>query len=86
MKNIFIKKFLELIEKQGLNPLHEILENLDGWPVLVKESWNEKKFDWKKTIYKLRKMGHSINYLIQFNLDVNLKNNKYYEIYVSTRQ
>ncbi|XP_031827062.2 M13 family metallopeptidase neprilysin 2 isoform X1 [Nomia melanderi] len=63
-----------LIEKQGLDPLLNILKKLGGWPVLEGDNWNESEFNWKESVYKFRKMGYSVDYFIDFSVSVDLKN------------
>ncbi|XP_014207883.1 neprilysin-2 [Copidosoma floridanum] len=62
------------IEEQGLDPLHRNLKELGGWPVLMKESWVDADWNWKESVYKLRKMGYSIDYFIDFSISSDLKN------------
>lgn len=62
------------IEKQGLDPLLNILQQLGGWPVLEGDNWNETGFDWKESVYKFRNMGYSVDYFIDFSVGVDLKN------------
>ncbi|KAJ8668512.1 hypothetical protein QAD02_010175 [Eretmocerus hayati] len=63
-----------LIEEQGLDPLHRILKDLGGWPLLEGDTWNEDEFNWKESVYKFRKMGYSVDYFIDFSIGVDLKN------------
>lgn len=59
------------------------MDKLGGWPVLEGDSWDESSFDWKKSIYKFRKMGYSIDFFINFEVGVDMKNNKRRVINVS---
>ncbi|CAI6351505.1 unnamed protein product [Macrosiphum euphorbiae] len=43
----------ERIEKLGLRPIKEMLKSIGGWPVLEAEKWNESKFTWMDSMYKL---------------------------------
>lgn len=72
---MFKKKILARIEEQGLEPLHRILKDLGGWPVLMKDAWVEDDFNWKESVYKFRKVGYSIDYFIDFSIGIDLKNN-----------
>lgn len=63
-----------LIEEQGLTPLHRILKDLGGWPVLMGDQWSAGDFNWKDAVYKFRKMGYSVDYFIDFSIGVDLKN------------
>lgn len=71
MKNL---KITAIIEEQGLDPLHRILKDLGGWPVLMGEHWDEKSFNWKESVYKFRTMGYSVDYFLDFSIGVDLKN------------
>lgn len=75
--------FSAIIENQGLNPLKTILKSFGGWPVLEGSSWNENDFSWKDTVYKFRKHGYSVNYLIGLSIEVDMKNNSQRIIQVS---
>ncbi|XP_014481617.1 PREDICTED: neprilysin-11 isoform X1 [Dinoponera quadriceps] len=63
------------IEKRGLQPLHDNLRKLGGWPVLDGERWNDGDFTWKDFVYKFRRLGYSVDYFIDFGVSVDLKNN-----------
>lgn len=63
-----------LIEKEGLSTIHQIFKNLGGWPVLEGDMWRDGDFDWKKAVYKFRKHGYSVDYLIDFSVGIDLKN------------
>lgn len=56
------------IETNSQTAFLNILDDFGGWPVLVGEKWNDLTFDWKQTMYKLRKEGYSFNYLIGFEI------------------
>lgn len=63
-----------LIENEGLDTIHSILEDLGGWPVLKGPMWSEADFDWRKSVYKFRKVGYSVDYFIDFSVGVDVKN------------
>ncbi|XP_044750363.1 neprilysin-2 isoform X4 [Coccinella septempunctata] len=63
-----------LIEKEGLTTIHQIFRNLGGWPVLEGDMWRDGDFDWRKAVYKFRKHGYSVDYLIDFSVGIDLKN------------
>ncbi|KAF5287390.1 hypothetical protein FQA39_LY15928 [Lamprigera yunnana] len=48
-------------ETHSLKTIHNILQDLGGWPVLDQDRWDERYFDWKDTIYKLRRIGYDVN-------------------------
>lgn len=63
-----------LIEADGLTTIQEILKELGGWPVLEGPSWREGEFDWRKSVYKFRKVGYSVDYFMDFSVGVDVKN------------
>ena len=64
----------EKIEAQGFDPLRSVLKKLGGWPLLEGSSWDEGDFKWYEVIYKLRELGFSTDYLINFSVTTDLKN------------
>lgn len=67
--------FKELIEKQGLEPLKEILKELGGWPVLEGEDWKDNNFNWTNIITKHRQIGEIIFYFIELKIGNDEDNN-----------
>lgn len=69
----FFKNFLQLlkdlIEKQGLDPLKEILKELGGWPVLMGDEWKDENFNWTNIITKHRQIGSVVFYFMKFEID-----------------
>ncbi|XP_057331036.1 neprilysin-2-like [Microplitis mediator] len=63
------------IEENGLSPLLSKLNKLGGWPVLEGLKWKEDAFHWTNSIYTLREMGYSVNYLFGFLMDTDINNN-----------
>lgn len=68
-------------DEVGIGPLYEILDSIDGWPVIVK-SWDRQKYNWFENYVKL-KSQLGANYLIKVYIDVDLMNNTQRAIYVS---
>ena len=66
----------ERIEKMGLEPLQDMLKTLGGWPVL-EENWDETKFSWIDSTYRLRRNGYSTDYLIDFSIVTDSKNSSW---------
>lgn len=62
------------IEEIGLKDIKHIIKNFGGWPVLEGENWQEGDFDWRQAVYKYRKAGYSVDYLIDFSVGIDLKN------------
>lgn len=63
-----------IIEKDGLTTIKDILNELGGWPVLEGERWYEGDFDWRKSVYKFREIGYSVDYFFDFSVGIDLKN------------
>ncbi|XP_057330724.1 neprilysin-2-like [Microplitis mediator] len=63
------------IKENGLSPLLSKLNKLGGWPVLEGLKWKEDAFHWTNSIYTLREMGYSFNYLFSFAMDSDIRNN-----------
>lgn len=51
--------------------------------MLEGDKWQPGKFDWKETVYKFRDSGYSVDYFIDFSVDVDLKNSSVRTIDVS---
>jgi len=62
------------IEREGLTTIKDIIKDLGGWPVLDGDNWNDGDFDWKKTTYTFRQKGYSVDNLIDFTVNIDLKN------------
>ena len=73
---------VENIERLGLDPIKQTLQQLGGWPVLEGSQW-ESKFDerhpyiWYEQIYKFRDMGYSVDYFVDFSVTTDLKNSSW---------
>ncbi|XP_008194096.1 neprilysin-2 isoform X2 [Tribolium castaneum] len=63
-----------LIEKDGLKTIRTILRQLGGWPVLEGDDWSAGEFDWRRSVYRFRRMGYSVDYFIDFSVGIDLKN------------
>lgn len=55
----------DILEQRQLEPLHELLRSLGGWPVLQQESWNASTFDWLDLAAKLRLYNNDV-FLMQW--------------------
>lgn len=55
-----------MIEEENKNTLETMLESFGGWPVLNESNWNEKEFDWQKTILNLKRNGHAYEFILHF--------------------
>ena len=59
------------------------MASLGGWPVLEGDTWDESKFDWKATNYKLIEMGLYGDFLFTFGLFIDITNTSRHSIAVS---
>ena len=69
------------IERLGLQPIKDILKALGGWPALEGPGWtgdtDGKPYIWYEQVYKFRKRGYSVDYLIDFSVTTDLKNSSW---------
>lgn len=64
----------ELIEKRGIKPLLDVHKKLGGWPVIVGDSWDEENWNWVKAVQDFRRIGYSIDYILDLSVEVDSKN------------
>ena len=68
------------IERLGLTPVKEILDDLGGWPVLLgpNVTWSgQANYIWYEQVYKFREKGYSVDYLVDFSVTTDLKNSSW---------
>lgn len=59
----------------GPKPITQIAETLGGWPVIVGDSWDsDNTWTWQETVKKFRRLGFSMDYVVDFSIGVDLKN------------
>ncbi|XP_030375885.1 neprilysin-2 isoform X2 [Scaptodrosophila lebanonensis] len=64
-----------LIESLGTDPIVKIAESLGGWPLLKGDSWNaDNTWTWQEQVKKFRRLGFSMDYIIDFSIGVDFKN------------
>ncbi|XP_018009276.1 neprilysin-2 [Hyalella azteca] len=64
----------ERIAEQGLQPLKDILREMGGWPAVEGAAWGHNRFDWVQNVYINRRLGYSVDYLLDFSVTTNIKN------------
>ena len=67
-----------------MKPLLELIEQSGGWPVLLPD-WNEKSFDWKKSVYFKNNLGYESNDFIEFSIFADNINGSHRIIHVSCK-
>lgn len=66
------------IEEDGLSTANDYISQFGGWPVILGNNWNERDFDWKKTLYKMKELGFTSGYLISFYISPDDRNTTRY--------
>ncbi|ODM96912.1 Membrane metallo-endopeptidase-like 1 [Orchesella cincta] len=66
-----------LIESNGLEPMHDVLKMLGGWPVIEGDNWKAEEFTWINSVYRFREHGYSVDYFIDFSVTTDVKNSTY---------
>ncbi len=56
----------------GTEPLKKVLHDFGGWPVVEGNGWKAGEVSWTETIYKMRKVGFSVDYLFDFTISSDL--------------
>ncbi|XP_043215645.1 neprilysin-2-like isoform X2 [Amphibalanus amphitrite] len=76
IKNLFVScKEKEVIEERGLKPLQDVLEKMEGWPVVEGDNWNESSWgNWMLAVYRNRAFGYSIDHMFDFSVTADVKN------------
>lgn len=69
-----------LIESRGLEPLQTVLKDLGGWPAVEGDAWDEASFDWRRSVYRFRRAGYSVDYFIDFSVATDARNSTYRSI------
>ncbi|XP_071750117.1 LOW QUALITY PROTEIN: neprilysin-2-like [Lepeophtheirus salmonis] len=64
------------IEELGVTPMKDILKQMGGWPVIECDSWSipRQTYRWYNETLKLRKLGFSAKYFLNFLVETDIKN------------
>ena len=73
----------EKIQAQGLTPLKDILKQMGGWPAVEGPTWNDTSFDWVNNTYINKRLGYTVDLLVDFSVTTNIKNTSWRIIDVS---
>ncbi|CAL4153530.1 unnamed protein product [Meganyctiphanes norvegica] len=68
---------IDRIEERGLVPLHEVLAQLGGWPVVEGDQWLPSNYHWTHNLYDNKKLGYSFNILFGLSVFNDLKNSSW---------
>jgi neprilysin len=82
----FLRHFSELIEKQGLKPIKQVIESMGGWPILEGKNWQDNCWFWQKILLQLELMGFGSDQIFSMSIDVDMKNSTRRMIYVNNRE
>lgn len=64
----------QAIEKRGLTPLIEMLDEFGGWPVLQGNTWSDDNWSWTDIIKKFRRIGMDTDFIFSLSIESDLKN------------
>lgn len=67
--------FTAHIEQAGTERVTKTLKKMGGWPVLEGEKWVGDEWTWTTAVYDFRREGFSVDYLIDFAVATDSKNN-----------
>ncbi|KAF5305120.1 hypothetical protein FQA39_LY09382 [Lamprigera yunnana] len=73
-KRLFTSCIDEFQNGTSLEVLKSLLDDLNGWPVLLGSKWKEEHFEWAKTISKLRNLGLYHSMILRINVHENDSN------------
>lgn len=71
------------IQKDGLKKTKLLFKQIGGWPTLDGTNWREEQFDWKKSVYRLRRVGIHFEIFFTMNLETDKKDASKYILSVS---
>lgn len=64
-----------LIESLGTSPIQTLSDSLGGWPLLKGDAWDiDNTWTWQEATKQFRRVGFSMDYIIDFSISVDLKN------------
>ncbi|RWS19361.1 neprilysin-like protein, partial [Leptotrombidium deliense] len=65
----------ERIMERNSQPLTNVINELNGWPVLMNDSWKEENFEWFKMLASVRTNGFSYDVLLSISVSPDIKQN-----------
>lgn len=68
-------RFFSHDHQEESRPLVEVLNKLDGWPLLNSDRLNRSNFDWIDTLIKIKNQGFSHLTLFSIHPGVDITNN-----------
>lgn len=66
---------LDARESRGVEPLERLIEEMGGWPVVKRDSWDESLFSWQKIAELAIQNGLIINFPLTFSSMANTAKN-----------
>jgi len=64
------------IDQIGLTAISAIQSELGGWPAVVGSAWQSASFSWQQQVAAMSRKGHSVSFLINFDIDIDYKDNR----------
>lgn len=63
------------IEELGLQPLIDLMESMGGWPTVKGDKWDQLNWTWQQSTVDFRRRGLKYNYIINFDITPDIRNN-----------
>lgn len=75
----------EFTDERTIKQMADILEELGGWPVAVGDTWQDRSFDWVKTVKQFRQLGLNTNAIFSMNIETDSQNSSRRVLIVSSQ-